>query len=130
MLQDSVLGPILFTMDMAPMNRILQRHGVSYHTYLTRFNKIVISNYKFQDKDAIGLSRAQNFYHLCIALLNICQFFFLKIFTLLALTQSFDSLFHSFITLCENEYFLMSNLHYSLTNAALCPLILLPSLCL
>ena len=29
------------------------------------------------------------------------------------------SLFHSFITLCEKEYFLMSNLHCSLTNAAL-----------
>ena len=55
---------------------------------------------------------------------------FLSIFTLLALTQSFGSLFHSFITLCEKEYFLMSNLHCSLTNAALCHLVLLPSLSL
>ena len=36
---------------------------------------------------------------------------FLNIFTLLAVTQSVDSLFHSFIVLCENECFLMSNLH-------------------
>ena len=32
--------------------------------------------------------------------------------------------------LCEKKYFFMSNLHYSLTNAALCPLVLLPSLSL
>ena len=53
----------------------------------------------------------------------------LNISTLLALTQSFDSLFHP---LCVNEYFLMSKLHYSysLTNAALRPLVLLPSLSL
>ena len=50
--------------------------------------------------------------------------------TILALTQSFESLFHSFIILCEKEYFLMSNLHCSLTNAALCLLVLLPSLSL
>ena len=42
----------------------------------------------------------------------------------------FYSLFYSFITLCENEYFLVSNLHCSLTNAALCPLVLMSSLCL
>ena len=55
---------------------------------------------------------------------------FLNIFTLLVLTQSFGSLFHSFIALCVKEYFLVSNLHCSLTNAALCPLVLLPSLSL
>ena len=31
--QGSVLGPIKFTMFTAPINRILQRHGASYHTY-------------------------------------------------------------------------------------------------
>ena len=31
--QGSVLGTILFTMCTAPINRILQRHGISYHTY-------------------------------------------------------------------------------------------------
>ena len=51
--------------------------------------------------------------------------FFKHIHTLL---QSFNSLFHSFITLCENEYFLIPNLHCYLTNAALCPLVLLPRL--
>ena len=30
-----------------------------------------------------------------------------NIFTLLAVTQSVDNLFHSFIVLCENECFLM-----------------------
>ena len=39
-------------------------------------------------------------------------------------------MFHSFITICEKEYFFMSNLHCSLTNAALCLLVLLPSLSL
>ena len=37
--------------------------------------------------------------------------FILNTFTLLAFTQSVDNLFHSFIVLCENEYFLMSNQH-------------------
>ncbi|KAI0235842.1 Transient receptor potential cation channel subfamily M member 2 [Lamellibrachia satsuma] len=33
------------------------------------------------------------------------------LFLLLAVTQSVDNLFHSLIVLCENEYFLISNLH-------------------
>ena len=32
---------------------------------------------------------------------------FLNIFTLLAVEQSVDNLFHSLIVLCENEYFLI-----------------------
>ena len=55
-----------------------------------------------------------------------CIYARVYIFTLLALTQSFGSSVHSFITLCVKEYFLMSNLHCSLSNAALCPLVLLP----
>ena len=37
--------------------------------------------------------------------------FNLNIFMLLAVTQSIDNLVHSYIVLCENEYFLISNLH-------------------
>ena len=43
----------------------------------------------------------------------------------LTFTQSVDNLFHSFIVLCENECFLMSNLHWSFTNFTSCPLVLL-----
>ena len=50
---------------------------------------------------------------------------FWNIFTLLAVTQSVDNLFHSFIVLCENECFLISNLHGSFTNVTSCPLVLL-----
>ena len=42
---------------------------------------------------------------------EICVNLVLNIFTLLAVTQSVDNLFNSFIFLCENEYFLISNLH-------------------
>ena len=83
------------------------------------------------DKETIGLSRVQQFSHLCVARpYQISVNSILNIFTLLTLTQSFGSLFHSCVTLCAKEYFLMSNLHCSLTNAALCPLVLLPSLSL
>ena len=46
-------------------------------------------------------------------------------FMLLAVTQSVDNLFHSLIVLCENKYFLISNLHRSFTNVTSCPLVLL-----
>ena len=42
---------------------------------------------------------------------EICVNLVLSIVTLLAVTQSVDNLFHSFIVLCENEYFMISNLH-------------------
>ena len=95
---------------------------------LTRFNKIVIPNNKFQ------MASGQGSHWLIenptiFALTHFASILFLNIFTLLALTQSFGSLFHSFITLCV-EYFFMSNLHCSLTNATLCHLVLLPSLSL
>ena len=103
--------------------------------HLTRFNKIAIPNNKFQMASGQGshwlIENPTIFSSMCSSpLSDICQFYFLNIFTLLALTQSFGSLFHSFITLCEKEYFLVSNLHCSLTNAALFPLVLLPSLSL
>ena len=53
---------------------------------------------------------------------------FLNIFTLLAVTQSVDNLFHSFIVFYENEHFLISNQHRSLTNVTSCSLGLL-SIC-
>ena len=56
--------------------------------------------------------RESNNVHLLITrLLRYVSTLFLNIFTLLAVTQSVDNLFHSFIVLCENECFLMSNLH-------------------
>ena len=98
---------------------------------LTRLPSQTTSSRWQVDKEAIGLSRVQQFSHLRIARpYQISVNLFLNIFTLLALTQSFGCLFLSFITLCEKKYFLMSNLHCSLTNAALCPLVLLPSLSL
>ena len=60
------------------------------------------------NKDAIDLWRVQQFSY-----------------TLLAVTQSVNNLFHSFIVLCENEYFLISNLRRSFTNFTSCPLVLL-----
>ena len=42
---------------------------------------------------------------------EICVNQVLNKFTLLAVTQSVDNLFHSLIVLCENEYFLIYNLH-------------------
>ena len=41
------------------------------------------------------------------------------------LTQSVDNWFHLFIALCENYYFLISNLHCSFTTATSCPQVLL-----
>ena len=51
--------------------------------------------------------------------------FILKTFTPLAGTRSVDNLFHVFIVLCENEYFLISNIHWSFTNVTSCPLVVL-----
>ena len=61
-----------------------------------------------------------------INLLRYVSILFLSIFMLLAVTQSVDNLFHSFIVLCENEYFLIPNLHGSFINVTSCPLVLLP----
>ena len=33
-----------------------------------------------------------------------------------SIKQYVDNLFHSFIVLCDNEYFLMSNLHWSINS--------------
>ena len=112
---------------------IIQIKGTPGKT--ARFNKVAIPNNKFLMASGQGshwlIESPTIFSSICSPpLSNICQFYFLNIVTLLALTRSFGSLFHSFITPCEKEYFLMSNLHCSLTNAALCPLVLLPYLSL
>ena len=57
------------------------------------------------------------------ALLRYMSILFLNILTLLALTQSADNLFHSFTVLCENENFLISNLHCFFANVTPCPLV-------
>ena len=31
--QGSVLGPVLFTIDITPLDRIIQRHGLTYYLY-------------------------------------------------------------------------------------------------
>ena len=55
--------------------------------------------------------RESNIVHLLVTgPLRYVSTLFLNIFTLLAVTQAVDNLFHSFIVLCENEYFLISNL--------------------
>ena len=99
----------------------------------TRQDKVVIPNNTFQMASGQGshwLIKSPTIFSSMCSPPKYLSILFLNIFTLLALTQSFGSLFYSFITLCEKEYFLMSNLHCSLTNAALCPLVLLPSLSL
>ena len=53
---------------------------------------------------------------------------FLNILTLLAPTQLADNMFHLFTVLCENENFLISNLHCCFANVTPCPLVLLSSL--
>ena len=61
-------------------------------------------------------------------LLGICRFFFYSILTILGPTQSADNLFHSFTVLCENENFLISNLHGFFANVTPCHLVCLSSL--
>ena len=84
-------------------------------SHLTRFNKICRPTKgpdgKWTRKPLAY--RESNTVHLLITRPpDMCQStLFLNIFTLLAVTQSVDNLFHSFIVLCENECFLMSNLH-------------------
>ena len=67
---------------------------------LTRFNKIAIPNYKFQMAGGQGshwLIENPTILYLYSLPLSDIYILFLNIFTQLALTQSFDSLFHSFI---------------------------------
>ena len=87
----------------------VDRHPLRDRARRSRFNKICHPSQRPRwqvDKEAIGLSRVQQ----CSSTYNPSTLF-LNIFTLLAVTQSVDNLFHSFIVLCENECFLMSNLH-------------------
>ena len=78
-------------------------------TSLTRLNKIAI-----QGKGPDGrwtrrplAYRESNSFYLCVtALLRYVSTLFLNVFTVLAITRYVDNFFHSFILLCENEYFL------------------------
>ena len=68
-----------------------------------RFNKITI-----QSMDVIFLSDM--------------SVLFVNIVTLLALTQSVENMFYSFVFSFKNEYFFVSSLQFVFTNAVLCPL--------
>ena len=80
---------------------------------LTRFNKIAI-----QGKDPDGkwtrkplAYRESTFF--CLHVIHppeICANFVFN-YILAASSCTIDNLFHSLIVLCENEYFLISNLH-------------------
>ena len=74
------------------------------------------------DKEATGLSRVQQFSRLCVA--RPYQISVNYIFKHIH-TTSINTIIWQFVPfiyhLCEKDYFLMSNLHCSLTNAALCP---------
>ena len=97
--------------------------------YLTRFNKIAIPNNKFQMSSGQGSHWLieRQFYHLFVA--RPYQIYVNYIFKHIH-TTSINTTIWQFVsfTLCEKENFLMSNLKCSLTNAAWCPLVLLPSL--
>ena len=101
---------------------------VNEKTVVSRFNKIAIQckgpDGKWARKPLAY--RESNFFHLFVTNSpEICVNLVLNIFMLLAVTQSVDNVFHSFMVLCENEYFLISNLHRSFTNVTSCPLVLL-----
>ena len=81
---------------------------------LTRFNKIAIKGKGSDGKctrKPLAYREPNNFSSMCNLPCRDVSTLFLNIFTLLAFTQSVDNLFNSFIVLCENEYFLISNLH-------------------
>ena len=107
---------------------------------LTRFNKIAIqgTHHISVDNEAlICLSTVYSYYFKCNfplfyvypALTRYLSILFLNIIllTLLACTHSPDTLFHTFMVLCENENFLTSNLCF-FTRVKLCPLVILLSL--
>ena len=65
------------------------------------------------------------FIYVLPALLRYVSKLSLIVFTVLVVTQFVDNLFHSFIVLCENEYFLISNLNRSFANFTPSSLVLL-----
>ena len=73
------------------------------------------------------LSRVQQFYHLCVA--RPQQISVNSIFKHIH-TTSINTIIWQFVPFIYHPLFLMSNLNCFLTNAALCPLVLLPSLSL
>ena len=82
---------------------------------LTRLPSQTTSSRWQVDKEAIGLTRVQQLSHVCVARpYQIYVNFILKHIHILKLIHSFGSLFRLFITLCEKEYFFISNLHCSI----------------
>ena len=103
--------------------------------WLPRFNKIyqycqVRFNSGWQVyKEPFGLWGVHKGCYLGVSRIRrYLSILFLNIFKLFAPTQSAGNLFHSFLVLCEKEYFLTSDLHWSFTNATSCPLVLEPFL--
>ena len=93
-------------------------------------NKVDLTRFAIQTKDPDGkwtrkpLSRVEsNNVHLHVT--RPPEYVTTLFFMLLAFIQSIDDLFYSFIVLCENEYFLISDLHRSFTNFTSRPLVLL-----
>ena len=81
---------------------------------LTRFNKIAIQG-KGPDgkwtRKPLAYLESTIFSSMCDPPRRYVSTLFLDIFALLAVTQYFNNMFHSFIVLCENDYFLISNVH-------------------
>ena len=102
--------------------------GLCQASDLTRLPSQTTSSRWQVDKEAIGLSRVQQFSHLCAA--RPYQISVNSSFKHIH-TTSINTIIWQFVPfIYEKWYFLMSHLHCSLTNAALCPLVLLPSLSL
>ena len=69
--------------------------------------------------------------HLCVTLTYLSIFFLFSHIHAASISTILikANLFHLFIILCANEYFLIFNLHCSFTNITSCPLVLRSSLC-
>ena len=85
----------------------------------TRVNKIATKS-----KTLMAGGKGSHWHSKSPTIINLCVTSHYEIFvnfifkhSLLAFTQSVDNLFHSFIVHCEDEYFLKSSLHCSLSNA-------------
>ena len=92
----------------------MQKGNEDLLVHLTRFNKIAI-----QVKGPDDMStrkplayRESNVFRLCVTSPHeICVNLVYKHSHAAAVTQSVHNLFHSFIVIRDNEYFLISNLH-------------------
>ena len=80
---------------------------------LTRFNKIAKAKGQVASEQGTHwLIQSPTLFSMCDPPPAICvNLVFNHIRAARAVTQYVDNLFHSFIDLCENEYFVKSNLH-------------------